>query len=127
MVKYCHISKDYLNITSLGIIQSNLYFYIIKWKKIMKRTTTFILSMAFFTITKFVFSCENIDKGVENEISIWLGDKSQFSKAYVDGKCALDKVLKNFPVNQRKIIASLIAKSYQYEESKNKEVKTYNY
>ena len=93
----------------------------------MKRTTTFILSMAFFTITKFVFSCENIDKGVENEISIWLGDKSQFSKAYVDGKCVLDKALNNLPVNQRKIIASLIAKSYQYEESKNKEVKTYNY
>ena len=66
-------------------------------------------------------------QGCRNEISIWLGDKSQFSKAYIDGKCALDKALKNLPVNQRKIIASLIAKSYQYEESKNKEVKTYNY
>jgi len=93
----------------------------------MKRTTTVTLSMAFFTITKFIFSCENIEKGIENDISTWLGVNSQFSKAYIDGRCALDKALNNLPVNQRKIIASLIAKSYQYEESKNKEVKTYNY
>ena len=93
----------------------------------MKRTTTLTLSMAFFTITKLVFSCENIDKGIENDISIWLGDNSQFSKAYIDGKCALDKALNNLTINQRKTIANLISKSYQYEESKNRADKTYNY
>ena len=83
--------------------------------------------MAFFTITKFVFSCERIYKGIGNNLSIWLGDNSQFSKAYIDGRCALDKALKNLTINQRKTIANLIAKSYQYEESKNKALKTYNY
>ena len=85
------------------------------------------LTVVFFTLTKFVFSCENTGKDVGNEISIWLGGNSQFSKYYTDGKCALDKALKNLPVKERKIIASLIAKSYQHQESKNKEAITYNY
>ena len=93
----------------------------------MKRTTALILSMAYFTITKFVFSCESIYNGIGNDLSIWLGDNSQFSKAYIGDRCALDKALKNLTINQRKTIANLIAKSYQYEESKNKAVKTYNY
>ena len=93
----------------------------------MKKTTALILSMAFFTITKFVFSWDSISRGVGNDLRIRLGDNSQFSKAYIDARCALDKALKSLTINHRKTITNLIAKSYQYEESKNKAVKTYNY
>ena len=81
-----------------------------------------------FTITNFFFSCDD-DSLIEykSDISIWLGDNSLFSKAYKDGKCVLDKALLNVPIEQRKVIANLIAKSYSIEAIKLKEISNYNY
>ena len=39
----------------------------------------------------------------------------------------LDKALVNIPIEQRKIIANLIAKSYGIEAKKLKELSNYNY
>ena len=83
--------------------------------------------VAFFSLSKLVIACDINNKIVEDEVSIWLGNNSEFSQAYINGKCVLDKALNDLPVNQRKIIANLIAKSYQFAENKNKEVMTYNY
>ena len=86
------------------------------------------LIFVIFALVKTVFSCDLDDKhSSQDEIAIWLGNNSVFSKAYRDGKCVLDKALIDIPNEQRKIIASLIAKSYGLEEDKLQEVFTYNY
>ena len=69
-----------------------------------------------FIIIKHSFACEDyVNDLSKSEISIWLGDNSLFSKAYKDGKCVLDKALVNIPIEQRRVIANLIAKSYDIE------------
>ena len=40
-----------------------------------------------------------------------MGKKSKFYDAYKQGKCVLENALKALPVEQRKVIASLIAKN----------------
>ncbi|MDC0651832.1 hypothetical protein OAP55_01100, partial [Alphaproteobacteria bacterium] len=60
-------------------------------------------------------------------MSAWLGNNSEFSKAYKAGKCALDEALNNLPAEQRKVIANLIANSYSFSENNTKELLTYNY
>lgn len=78
--------------------------------------------------TNFSLACdEEINEKSKNELSVWLGDNSLFSKAYKDGKCVLDKALVNIPIEQRKVIANLIAKSYIMEAKKLKEISNYNY
>ena len=93
----------------------------------MKYLKIFVV-LIMFTTTKLAFSCDD-DMNDENksQISIWLGDNSLFSKAYKDGKCVLDKALVNIPIEQRKVIANLIAKSYSIEAKKVKELLNYNY
>ena len=77
---------------------------------------------------KLSLACnEDINDKSKSEISVWLGDNSMFSKAYKDGKCVLDKALVNIPIEQRKVIAKLIAKSYIIEANKVKELSNYNY
>ena len=81
-----------------------------------------------FILTKITLACDiNDDLFDQDEVSVWLGNKSLFSNAYRNGKCVLDKALANIPVEQRKIIASLIANSYAKDIKKAKEVSTYNY
>ena len=84
----------------------------------------------FFLISNHTFSCElKFNDNINNKISIWLGNNSEFSKAYKTGKCALDAALNKLPVSQRKVIANLIAKSYNFIEIENnkEELLTYNY
>ena len=84
--------------------------------------------LIFFTLTKTSFACaDNTEYTKKNEISVWLGNNSLFSKAYKDGKCVLDKALVDLPIEQRKIIAKLIAKSYSLDIKSSKEVLNYNY
>ncbi|MAH89239.1 MAG: hypothetical protein CMJ06_04260 [Pelagibacterales bacterium] len=81
-----------------------------------------------FTLAKFTLACDFNDSSFEqDEVAIWLGSNSLFSKAYRDGKCVLDKALLNVPLEQRKIIANLIAKSYAKDIKRTKENSTYNY
>ena len=93
----------------------------------MKYLNIFMI-LILFTITKVSFACDNkVDYANKNEISVWLGDNSLFSKAYKDGKCVLDKALVDLPIEQRRIIANLIAKSYSIDIQNNKEILNYNY
>ena len=84
----------------------------------------------FFLISNHIFACEsNSDNNINDSMKIWLGNNSEFSKAYKTGKCALDAALNKLPISQRKIIANLIAKSYNFVEIENnkEELLTYNY
>ncbi len=63
----------------------------------------------------------------QDSIANWLGDNSKFSKAYREGKCVLDRALINIPLEQKSIIAKLIAKSYVEDKKKTEKVSTYNY
>ena len=93
----------------------------------MKYLNIFI-TLVVFTFTNISFACDNkADYANKNEISLWLGDNSLFSKAYNNGKCVLDKVLVDLPIEQRRVIANLIAKSYSIEIQNTKEVLNYNY
>tara|TARA_B100002052_G_C15632886_1_gene484816 strand:- start:286 stop:567 length:282 start_codon:yes stop_codon:yes gene_type:complete len=93
----------------------------------MKYLKIFVI-LATLLFTNFSLACnEDVNNISKSEISTWLGDNSLFSKAYKDGKCVLDKALVNIPIEQRKTIAKLIAKSYGIEAKKLKELTNYNY
>ena len=84
--------------------------------------------MVVLLITKLSLACDKSfnDKN-KSEISVWLGNNSLFSQAYKDGKCVLDKALVNIPIEQRRIIANLIAKSYSIEIKEAEQLSNYNY
>ena len=63
----------------------------------------------------------------DNKMSIWLGDNSEFSRAFKNGRCALDKALNNIPNPQKKVIANLIAKSYKLDSKEKIDLDTLNY
>ena len=44
-----------------------------------------------------------------------MGKKSKFYDAYKQGKCVLDSALEPLTIEQREIIANLIAKSYKFK------------
>ena len=93
----------------------------------MKYLKTFVILVALlFTNFSLAYN-EDVNENNKSEVSIWLGGNSLFSKAYKDGKCVLDKALVNIPIEQRKVIANLIAKSYGIEAKKLKELSNYNY
>jgi len=93
----------------------------------MKYLKTFVILGALL-FTNLLLACnEDVNDNSKSQITVWLGDNSLFSKAYKDGKCVLDKALVNIPIEQRKVIANLIAKSYGIEAEKLKELSNYNY
>ena len=93
----------------------------------MKYLKTFVILLALL-FTNVSLACkEDVNNNNKSEISVWLGENSLFSKAYKDGKCVLDKALVNIPIEQKKVIANLIAKSYIIEAKKLKEISNYNY
>ncbi len=93
----------------------------------MKYYKTFAILVTLL-FTNLSLACdEDVNDKSKSQISVWLGDNSLFSKAYKDGKCVLDKALVNIPIEQRKVIANLIAKSYIIEAKKLKELSNYNY
>ena len=84
----------------------------------------------FFLLNNSIFACEfNFKNNINDVMKTWLGDNSEFSKAYKTGKCALDTALSKLPISQRKVIANLIAKSYNFidTEINKEELLTYNY
>ena len=68
----------------------------------------FILLFAFK-----INACEKSEYDHEAKASSLMGKKSTFYDAYKLGKCVLDDALEPFSVEQRKLIASLIAKTYE--------------
>ncbi len=74
-----------------------------------------------FGFTSVALSCDNVSKknfAHSDELQTWLGNNSEFAKAYKTGKCALDEAFSDMPLSQKKVLASLIAKSYKQNMSK---------
>ena len=93
--------------------------------KVYMKKIIFIISLIFINNS---YACENTNFKIEiDNIAIWLGNNSKFSQEYRKGKCVLDKALINLPVEQRRVIANLIAKSYTQSLKKFKESSTYQY
>ena len=93
----------------------------------MKYLKIFIILVTVLFTNALLACNEEVNNDSKSEISVWLGDNSLFSKAYKNGKCVLDKALVNIPIEQRKVIANLIAKSYDIEARELKEILNYNY
>ena len=70
-------------------------------------TITFFLLLA----TIKAYACDNFNNNSDVSAELLMGKKSKFYDAYKQGKCVLENALKALPVEQRKVIASLIAKS----------------
>ena len=71
-----------------------------------------ILNLFFFGILRILSACvTDISKSNQSEVTTWLGSNSNFSKVYIEGKCVLDKVLIDLPLEQKRVVANLIAKS----------------
>lgn len=74
--------------------------------------------MKTITITLFLllasikaYACDNLNDNQDVSAELLMGKKSKFYDAYKQGKCVLEDALKTLPVEQRKVIASLIAKN----------------
>lgn len=61
-------------------------------------------------VTFKTYACGN--KNENNEMHIWLGHNSEFSKVFLKSKCVLDKQLEGVSPANRKLIVKLILKSY---------------
>ena len=77
------------------------------------------LIIIFSLITLNTFACESDSSMSNNDIQIWLGKNSEFSKALNKSKCLLDKELIGLSLNNKKLIAKLILKSYETEGKDN--------
>ncbi len=75
-------------------------------------TKYFVFILAFITFK--LFACSN-----NSEMSVWLGNNSEFSKIYTKSKCALEKELEGISPAKKKLIAKMIANSFQKEPSNN--------
>ena len=62
-----------------------------------------------------ISACNHLNYDSYSEYSKFMGKNSKFYDAYKQGKCVLDNALKGMPVQQRKVLANLIAKSYLFE------------
>ena len=72
-----------------------------------------IIAISFFLLLTTVkaYACDNFKYNQDVSAGLLMGKKSKFYDAYKQGKCVLEDALKTLPVEQRKVIASLIAKS----------------
>ena len=74
------------------------------------------LIIIFSLIGLNTFACEGESSMSNNDIQSWLGKNSEFSKTLNKSKCLLDKELIGLSLNNKKLIAKLILKSYETEE-----------
>ena len=86
-----------------------------------------ILFIIIFVFSFNSLSCDLSSSKEDKSIKSWIGSNSNFSRSFTKGKCALDEALNNLPVQERKVIANLIAKSYAFEAKNLDLLKTYNY
>ena len=66
-----------------------------------------------------IFACDRESSKSNNDIEVWLGKNSEFSKTLNKSKCLLDKELTGLSLYNKKLIAKLILKSYETEEKAN--------
>ena len=78
-----------------------------------------------FFITYNTFSCNNPDDIFDiyssNKLNIWLGNNSEFSKTFLKTRCILDKNLQSLSLEKKKLIITLIKKSYEFDIEKNEQ------
>ena len=86
-----------------------------------------ILLIIIFSFSFNSFSCELANTSSKSLMEMWIGNNSSFSKSYLKGKCALDRVLNDISAEEKKVIANLIAKSYAHELDNLDKLKSYNY
>ena len=79
----------------------------------MKLFFIFFASFLFITNSN---ACDHLTYTNEGNVNLLMGKKAKFYDAYKQGKCVLDNALKTFPIEQRKVIANLIAKTYNLEQ-----------
>tara|TARA_B100001027_G_scaffold44715_1_gene28991 strand:+ start:529 stop:810 length:282 start_codon:yes stop_codon:yes gene_type:complete len=77
--------------------------------KIMKKC---ILPIAIYFFFYNLMACNSNYYNEDRSICTWLGQKSSFSKAYKRAKCILDETLNGLPLEQKRLVANLIAQSY---------------
>ena len=75
--------------------------------------------MIFSLISFNALACESKSSIPNNDIQIWLGKNSELSKTLNKSKCLLDKELTGLSLNNKRLIAQLILKSYETEEKAN--------
>ena len=73
----------------------------------------FILIPFTFLFSHIASTCDFFDKDATNNNYALMGKKSQFYDVYKQSKCVLEEVLRTLPVEQREVIANLIAKTYK--------------
>lgn len=71
----------------------------------------FIPLILFFS--NITIACDFFDKNSTDNTNALMGKKSQFYDVYKQSKCVLEEVLSTLPKEQRKVITSLIAKTYK--------------
>ena len=74
------------------------------------------LFIIFSLISFNMLACDNKSSELNNDIQIWLGKNSEFSKTFNKSKCILDNELKGLSSDNKLLIAKLILKSYQSEK-----------
>ena len=77
------------------------------------RSTIFTL-IIFFSIHN-IKACEFFNYDNKKNIHTLMGKKSKFYDAYMQGKCVLENALRPLTIEQREVIANLIAKTYKLE------------
>tara|TARA_B100001939_G_C16835714_1_gene570758 strand:- start:412 stop:702 length:291 start_codon:yes stop_codon:yes gene_type:complete len=93
--------------------------------RIFIKKLIFIISLIVFNNS---YACENNNfKKDRDDIANWLGSNSYFSASYKKGKCALDTVLSDLSLEQRRVIANLIAKSYAQSMKNSNENSNYQH
>ncbi len=78
------------------------------------------LAIIFSLISFNILACDGKSSLLNNDVQIWLGVNSEFSKTLNKSKCILDKELEGLSLNNKKLIAKLILKSYQTEDKADK-------
>ena len=74
-----------------------------------------------FSLLSFnILSCDGKSSLLNSDVQTWLGKNSEFSKTLNKSKCILDKELEGLSLNNKKLIAKLILKSYQTEDKVDK-------
>ena len=87
-----------------------------------------IIFIASLIVLNKSYACENNNfKTDKDDIANWVGNNSYFSASYKKGKCALDTVLSDLSLEQRRVIANLIAKSYSQSIKNSNENLNYHH
>ncbi len=74
-----------------------------------------------FSLVSFnILACDGKRTLLSSDVQIWLGKSSEFSKTFNKSKCILDKELEGLSLNNKKLIAKLILRSYQTEDKADK-------